>query len=163
MNLRQANIEDISVIQEIAEIAFRETYSSILSAEQLSYMLDMMYSTSSLERQLREGQEFILLSEADTYLGFVSYEANFDGKGAMKLHKLYLLPQYKGRGLGRILVEAVLEKGRELEAVAVRLNMNRNNQTYDFYTHIGFVVVGEEDIDIGRGYLMEDYIFEKTL
>lgn len=163
MNLRQANIEDISVIQEIAEIAFRETYSSILSAEQLSYMLDMMYSTSSLERQLREGQEFILLSEADTYLGFVSYEANYDGRGAMKLHKLYLLPQYKGRGLGRILVEAVLQKGYELGAVAVRLNMNRNNQTYDFYTHMGFVVVGEEDINIGSGYLMEDYIFEKAL
>lgn len=163
MNLRQAKIGDIPVIQKIANIAFRETYGSILSAEQLSYMLDMMYSTSSLERQLSEGHEFILLSEAGAYMGFVSCEADYDGRGAVKLHKLYLLPQYKGMGLGRALVEAVFQKARDLGTVAVRLNMNRNNQSYDFYTHMGFAVVGEEDIDIGSGYLMEDYIFEKRL
>lgn len=163
MELRQASYKDIKSIQSVADIAFRETYKSILSEEQLVYMLGMMYSTSSLQKQMQEGQEFVLLYNGDTCLGFVSSETDYDGRGTMKLHKLYILPEYKGQGLGRILVESVLDRAKALSSASVSLNMNRNNKTFDFYTHLGFELVGEEDIDIGNGYLMEDYIFRKEL
>lgn len=164
MYLKVATKADIDSIQQIADIAFRDTYQNILSEEQLSYMLNMMYSTKSLEEQLDGGQEFILLRDDDgQYLGFVSYEPHYKHSKAMKLHKLYVLPETKGRGLGRILIETVFDKARKHGSESVQLNMNRNNSTYGFYLHMGFVLVGNEDIDIGQGYLMEDYIFEKKI
>ena len=32
-----------------------------------------------------------------------------------------------------------------------------------FYEKLGFSVVGEEDIDIGQGYFMNDFVMEKKL
>jgi ribosomal protein S18 acetylase RimI-like enzyme len=38
------------------------------------------------------------------------------------------------------------------------LNVNRNNKALGFYQKFGFVILREEDIDIGNGYFMNDYI-----
>jgi hypothetical protein len=38
--------------------------------------------------------------------------------------------------------------------------VNRYNKARQFYEKMGFVVIGEEDIDIGNNYLMNDYIME---
>jgi hypothetical protein len=45
----------------------------------------------------------------------------------------------------------------------LHLNVNRFNPSVEFYKHLGFKVVAEEDIDIGRDYFMEDYIMELNL
>ncbi|MEI9808163.1 MAG: hypothetical protein WDO16_09960 [Bacteroidota bacterium] len=41
--------------------------------------------------------------------------------------------------------------------------MNRSNNAKLFYEKIGFIVIREEDIDIGNGYLMNDYVMEKQV
>ena len=33
----------------------------------------------------------------------------------------------------------------------------------EFYEKLGFTVIKEEDIDIGNGYLMNDYVMEKKI
>jgi predicted N-acetyltransferase YhbS len=43
------------------------------------------------------------------------------------------------------------------------LNVNRFNSAYNFYEKLGFKNVGEEDIELDFGYLMEDYKLEKKL
>jgi ribosomal protein S18 acetylase RimI-like enzyme len=43
------------------------------------------------------------------------------------------------------------------------LNVNRFNSAFDFYEKLGFEKVGEEDVELDFGYLMEDYILEKKL
>ena len=52
MILRKATLEDIPLIQEIAEEAWRPTYSHILSEEQTQYMIPMMYATEVLQNQI---------------------------------------------------------------------------------------------------------------
>jgi ribosomal protein S18 acetylase RimI-like enzyme len=43
------------------------------------------------------------------------------------------------------------------------LNVNRYNKARFFYEKLGFVIMKEEDIDIGSGYYMIDYVMEKKL
>jgi len=57
------------------------------------------------------------------------------------------------------LVAAMKIKG----ASSLQLNVNRNNNAKVFYEKIGFAVIKEEDIDIGNGYLMNDYVMEKKV
>lgn len=165
IKLRSAELSDISTIQAIANVAFRDTYKELLSEDQIIYMLEMMYSTSSLSNQMNNGQCFILLYDGtcEECQGFVSYETNYQQLDVTKLHKLYINPQMKGRGWGRILVEAVEQKAKEQNNTAISLNMNRDNRTYNFYTYMGFHIVRSEDNPIGNGYLMEDYVLEKTI
>jgi len=51
----------------------------------------------------------------------------------------------------------------DLGCKVLHLNVNKFNKSVSFYKNIGFDVIGEEDINIGKGYLMDDYIMELKL
>ena len=70
--VRQATADDIPVIESMAGIAFRHTYRDILSTEQIEYMMDWMYSATSLERQFLDGHEFFIAWEGNTPCGYMS-------------------------------------------------------------------------------------------
>ena len=52
--IRKASLEDIPLINEMAKEVFPATYHKILSAEQLDYMMEWMYSPKSLRQQIEE-------------------------------------------------------------------------------------------------------------
>jgi ribosomal protein S18 acetylase RimI-like enzyme len=41
--------------------------------------------------------------------------------------------------------------------------VNRHNRALHFYEKQGFKIIREEDIDIGSGYFMNDYVMELTI
>jgi ribosomal protein S18 acetylase RimI-like enzyme len=43
------------------------------------------------------------------------------------------------------------------------VNVNRHNKALHFYEKYGFKIIREEDIDIGEGYFMNDYVMELKL
>jgi diamine N-acetyltransferase len=127
-------------------------------------MLEKFYSLSSLENQLLERKHiFLLIQEEDTYLGFCSYELHCEHTASTKLHKIYVLPQTQGKGVGKVLLDAVENIAKENNDTAVFLNVNRNNSAQEFYKHKGYSIIKTEDINIGNGYLMEDFVMEKIL
>ena len=162
----EGTLEHISTIKDIAERTWAVTYTNIISQSQIDYMLDMMYSDASLTAQMTTQRHHFLLiksSESASFKGFVSFEYDYKNTNTTKLHKLYVLPQSQGSGLGRILIDLVCERAKTYGNDRIRLNMNRDNKALGFYKNVGFEIVGEEDINIGKGYLMEDYIFEKRV
>jgi ribosomal protein S18 acetylase RimI-like enzyme len=163
MQIRKAGIEDFQIINDLALKTWYNTYDKILSEEQIKYMLDMMYSLTAITEQIAvKGHHFLLLSEGENYLGFASYEVNYLS-GVTKLHKLYVLPETQGRGAGRLLISKIEEAAASNGNDTVSLNVNRYNPAVNFYLNNGYVKTGEEDINIGNGYLMEDFIMEKNL
>ena len=48
-------------------------------------------------------------------------------------------------------------------ATAVELNVNRDNPAISFYKKLGFGIKREEDIDIGEGFFMNDYVLSLQL
>jgi ribosomal protein S18 acetylase RimI-like enzyme len=163
MQIRKAALDDFQIINDLAIRTWHKAYDKILSPEQVNYMLEMMYSLDAITEQISiKGHHFLLLSEDERYLGFASYELNYLS-GVTKLHKLYVLPETQGRGAGGLLMfkveEAAVSNGND----KVSLNVNRYNSAVDFYLKSGYAKAGEEDINIGNGYLMEDFIMEKSL
>ena len=59
--VQTASLADIELIRELCMQVWPQTYSSILTEEQLAYMLDWMYSPTSLAQQMKEGATFLLL------------------------------------------------------------------------------------------------------
>lgn len=163
MEIRKADLGDYKIINDLAIKTWYDTYSSILSQEQLEYMLNTMYSLEAITEQIAiKGHHFLLLSEDDKYLGFASYELNYTS-GTTKLHKLYVLPETQGRGAGRLLISKIENAAKNNGNDKIVLNVNRYNNAANFYLKNGFTKAGEEDINIGNGYLMEDFIMEKGL
>ncbi|MEO5648081.1 MAG: GNAT family N-acetyltransferase [Chitinophagaceae bacterium] len=161
LEIRNARQEDIPVIQELTHRIWPVAYGEILSPAQLEYMLDLMYSTESLEHQVRSHQ-FMVLYDDEVPLGFASY-SKADISGNFRLHKIYVLPDQQGKGLGKFLLDHVMNEIKLNGAVQLELNVNRFNKAKTFYQKLGFVVSREEDIDIGSGYFMNDYVMTKAI
>jgi diamine N-acetyltransferase len=150
----------IPVIQSIAEATWRPTYGNILTEEQTLFMLEMMYSEEVLKSQFAKCI-FQILYFNEKAVGFSCIE--FINSGYSKLHKIYFLPETQGRGLGKVMIDAVANKAKELGSKSLILNVNRKNKAQLFYEKLGFEIIGEEDIDIGNGYWMNDFIMRKNL
>lgn len=164
IEITNATANDYRIIQQIAQETWPVTYGTILSSEQIDYMFDMMYSLEVLEEQVNlERHHFILAKEDDIYLGFASYELNYQNTVKTKIHKIYLLPKSQRKGIGSLLISEIVKEAKKNNNTSLSLNVNRYNKAFYFYQKIGFVKVGEEDINIGNDYIMEDYIMEKTI
>lgn len=165
MNLIEATKDHIWVIQTLSGEAWPHTFKDLLSPEQIAYMMDMMYSTPALEKQMDElGHHYILAKEGDEYLGYLSYEVDYKSKPWTKIHKIYVLPSAQGKGVGRVLIEKAKEIALANNNLELSLNVNRDNEkAIRFYKHMGFEIILSEDIDIGSGFLMTDHVLNKKL
>lgn len=163
LTIVKAAEENIPQIQQIAYDTWPDTFKDILSPEQIRYMLQMMYDDASLRRQMQSGHVFLLAEYDGTPGGFASYELNYQDQLVSKLHKIYILPSMQGKSAGKALLLEVARIAREAGMQQVWLNVNRDNKASSFYERFGFRKTGEEDIDIGNGYFMNDTIMQMNL
>lgn len=163
MKLVKANSEHIPIIIELTKKIWPVAYGEILSKSQLDYMIDKFYNETALSELIQKGHVFYLAQDDnDKYVGFVSYEINSE-PNKTKIHKIYVLPETQGTGLGRQFFELVKEKAIENNQSNIFLNVNKQNHAVNFYTKLGFAKVKDEVIDIGNGYVMDDYVMEIQL
>jgi len=159
--IRRATPEDIELIRQLTFKVWPQTYSSIITSGQIAYMLEMMYSVSSLQQQMVEGSQFIIVFEDKEPVGFASYQEI--EPTVYKLHKLYVLPQTQGKGTGKFIINYIINEIKQAGASAIQLQVNRRNGAKKFYEKTGFAVIKEFDFDIGNGYVMDDYVMEKKI
>lgn len=159
----QLTKDDVFLVNELANDIWPQAFKDILSKDQIEYMLDWMYNVNTLQEQAQTGHLFYIVKEHGIAKGFVGLEPNYPDVGMLRIHKLYILPSQQGSGLGRVLLNRAIDVAFDLDLTSLHLNVNRFNKAVDFYKHTGFDIIGEEDIDIGRDYLMEDFIMELRL
>ena len=140
-----------------------QTYTPILGDEQVRYMLEKFYAPESLTEQIGSaGHQFIICYSDEEPVGYASY--GLVGDKAFKLHKLYVLPGQQGKGIGKVMISYIVSEIKRARATALILNVNiHNHSAIAFYQKNGFSKYKEEDIDIGGGYYMNDYVFRLPL
>lgn len=159
----KADIADFETVHSLAKRVWGPTYKHILSEPQLEYMFDMMYSKEAYNEQISiKNHHFLLVKDDKELLGFASYELNYRYE-TTKIHKIYIVPEAQGKGAGKTLLNKIAHIARQHQNDKITLNVNRYNTAVKFYESQGFTKIGEEDIDIGSGYLMEDFIMQLSL
>lgn len=153
---------DAETIRNIAEETWWPTYSPIVPAPQIRYMLDNIYDAGLLRRMINDGeQSFILIADENGFQGFAAWSPRPDEPGVNKLHKLYIRPGNQGKGYGARLVDEIRRRLLENDCHTLDLNVNRNNKALGFYEKMGFTVIRQEDIPMGQ-YWMNDYVMRLT-
>ncbi|MFT4023131.1 MAG: GNAT family N-acetyltransferase [Flavihumibacter sp.] len=160
--IRNADQDDIPTIGWLAHQVWPVAYGQLIPAAQLDYMLDLFYSPASLEKQIREWNHRFIIAEINLQeVGFASYSHLHNG--LWKLHKLYVLPELQGKGIGRALIDMVEEEVRTHQGAHLVLNVKKDNPAIRFYESLGFSIERAEIIDIGQGYRMDDYVMGKDV
>jgi ribosomal protein S18 acetylase RimI-like enzyme len=160
MNIVVATKEQLAIVKNLAYKIWPNAYETILSKAQLDYMLEMIYSIDSLEKQFDNGHIFLLIEDDHNFIGFASYELNCNNSNKTKLQKLYVLPEIQGKGIGKQVIDYIKDKVILSNNLALFLNVNKFNKAKDFYQKYGFQITKEEVIDIGNNYIMDDYVME---
>ncbi|HTY86379.1 MAG TPA: bifunctional aminotransferase class I/II-fold pyridoxal phosphate-dependent enzyme/GNAT family N-acetyltransferase [Candidatus Acidoferrum sp.] len=168
---------DLPDIAQLAGVIWRACYPGIITHAQIDYMLARMYALDVMREEIRaQAIHYDMLSLDGRPSGFAAYgptEVGTPRRGVrtaqravptFKLHKLYLLPEHQGCGLGSRLLQHVECKVRRLGASRLILAVNkRNAKAIAAYKRNGFGVVESVVTDIGGGFVMDDYVMAKDL
>jgi GNAT superfamily N-acetyltransferase len=159
-----ATTADIPAIARLADLIWRAHYPGIISTEQIDYMLAKMYSAETLQHEiLHRAIRYERLLVGDEFAGFASHGPT-EQANLFKLHKIYLLPAWQGRGLGSLLLGHCERETVKLGAVRIMLTVNkRNTKAIGAYQRNGYTITNSVVADIGGGFVMDDYLMEKEL
>lgn len=164
MQIRLAQKSELPILENLARQIWPPTYADIISTAQIDFMLDWMYSTSTLEKQLQEGHEFYLLAKEGKDIGFIALEWTTNQNiPSIKINKLYVLPSNHGLGGGRKLLLKALERAQQTQITKLFLQVNKANKAVDFYEKQGFTVQEEAIFEIGNGFVMDDYVMARMV
>ncbi|MDF2906231.1 MAG: GCAxxG family protein [Herbinix sp.] len=154
--------EQIKQVAGLAEEIWHEHYEAIIGKEQVDYMIEHFQSENAITEQIHHSDyEYFLIKSLGGYNGYLSYRKEED---AMFLSKIYLAKRFRGRGNARKAIEMLEQICGQENLNKIWLTVNRNNEnSIHTYEGLGFKIKGTQVADIGGGFVMDDYIMEKTV
>jgi len=162
--IRPLEPRDFATVAALARTIWLAHYTTMITQAQIEYMLGGRFAPENLRRYLGAHDRWMdVLEAAHGLIGYCSY-ALTPAPGELKLEQLYLLPDLHGRGLGKRMLDHVERRAAELGCRVLVLQVNkRNEKAIKAYRRAAFSVREEVVVDIGQGYVMDDYIMEKRL
>jgi ribosomal protein S18 acetylase RimI-like enzyme len=156
------NQNNLQKTQTLAREIWNDNYIGIITQEQVDYMLHLMYSPKKIKEDINNNYQWELVYKENTLVGYLSYVIKNDNR--VFLSKIYLKNNFQGLGIGKKMIHRVSEYAKLNKCKAVYLTVNKNNiKGIRAYKGTGFKIIDEEITDIGKGYVMDDYIFEKNI
>ena len=154
LQLRRATVEDIPLLRDLAGRIWRACYQELISPAQIEFMLAWRFGAETIRHELEAGVIWELAASGAEPAGFLAWELD-SAKSELKLHKLYLRPEFHGRGawvdelyvreawrgqgLGRASLAFAEELGRRAGIKALRLEVDRGNaRAQRLYRAAGF-------------------------
>jgi ribosomal protein S18 acetylase RimI-like enzyme len=161
--IESASAEHLPAIAALAEVVWRAHYPGIISLEQIDYMLARMYDVGLMQRELESGIAYDRLLVDGVLRGFASYGAAGIHR-ELKLHKLYIQPVFQRQRLGALLLKRVENVARGGGFASLLLTVNKKNvKAIAAYRKHGFTIRESVVVDIGGGFVMDDYVMVKPL
>lgn len=154
-------LNDLEQISHLANVIWHEHYISMISVEQIEYMLIKYNSVQAIEAQINEGVLFFYITFDDIPVGYIAVKKELD---YLFLSKLYVLNSHRGKKIGKAAMQHVYNIASTFEIKRVRLHVNKHNYNSILaYEKLGFAKVKSMITEIGHGYIMDDYQMEKVL
>ena len=161
---RVTSADDIAAVAALAREIWNEHFPKIIGQEHVDYMLDKFQSTPAITRQIRdEGYEYYRIVGGGEEVGYFALVPDQAARSA-QLSKIYVKHSARGRGLGRAALAFIEEECTARGIRELWLTVNKDNaDSIAFYRRTGFVVGEPSVVDIGGGFIMDDYRMAKRL
>ena len=153
--------EELKTMTDLAAQIWQEYFTPIIGADQVNYMIEKFQSYDAVTKQLQDGYEYFSLFYCDSLVGYMGVQA---GEHSLFLSKLYIQDTARGHGIARAAFDYLVTLCNERGLSTIWLTCNRyNTHTLEVYDHLGFVITEEKVADIGKGFVMDDYILEYNI
>lgn len=159
-------VDDAQSVCRIAKLAreiWREHYNPILGPAQVEYMLQRFQSVQALNGQICSGYLYYLLKIDGEPAGYLSVLPEKHNE-SLFLSKIYIRAAGRGKGCGRKALAFAESIARDMGLKKISLTVNKGNAgAIQAYLRCGFNITGDTLIDIGGGFVKDDYLMEKSL
>ncbi len=156
--------EQITNLAFIADTVWHEWFQTILSLEQIDYMVQKFQSFKAMKEQItKEGYEYYFLNVNGTNVGYIGIHVE-QNTGKLFLSKIYILKSFRGHHYASEAFEFLEGMCQGLNLNSIYLTVNKYNEnSINVYTKRGFQNIKSQVTDIGNGYVMDDYVMEKSV
>jgi ribosomal protein S18 acetylase RimI-like enzyme len=112
--------------------------------------------------EVGQGSWMLFALKAGVCIGMAG--AYTTGVGKVDIISVYVTGRERGRGISRMLMEALTQQISEDPSVEVMsLTVNRDQSAaVALYTALGFVIVGETSSEMGDGRIHDEYMMQKS-
>ena len=155
---------DVEPIAALAREIWQAAYLDLIGQGQIDFMLAQRYGTGRMMDELaRPDIWWRQLMQDGQRAGFSSCHLDA-AKAEMKLDKLYVHPRHQRLGLGGRLIADAEHLAQAQGCSTLTLCVNKGNApAIAAYEKHGFSVREAVCIDIGGGYVMDDYLMAKPV
>jgi ribosomal protein S18 acetylase RimI-like enzyme len=157
MTIRAATEADIPAITRAHVASWRETYRGIVPQAFLDGIKLDEWEARRRKNQAQPGNHTLVAETEPGIVGFTIGGKNRDSAFAFdaELYAIYVLRAHQGRGLGRALQRALVERLAADGHRSMILWVLRDNPSRAFYERLGGQLAGEKEIEIGGAKLVE--------
>lgn len=154
--VREASVGDAAVLAEVGATSFREAYGPHSSIDDLEAHIGKHFTQASIQAQMAEaGQHYRLATVDGVPAGLAKYRqapcpGHADKKDAIELQQLYVLNAMQRLGLGRCLLQPVINAAETARSSGVWLSVWENaDWAIAFYEKNGFAKIGNTEFALG--------------
>lgn len=153
---------DFENIADLAKEIWTEHYTPIIGIEQVNFMLEKFQSKNTIEDQvLNNDYRYFIINNESLAVGYLAIKKE---EASLFLSKIYIDKTFRGQGIGKVAMDFIEEQATHSNCSQIYLTVNKyNTNSIKAYQKIGFNKIEELVIDIGNGYVMDDYKMEKIL
>lgn len=175
MTLQIESATTAAQIERIARLAseiWYEYYVPLIGKPQVDYMVAKFQSKAAMLEQVTDGgysyyaiEDALSLpgsAAADSLLGYFAIQPR-PAENSMFISKLYVHARGRGRGVGRMALRFIEGESRTRGLNSLSLTVNKGNPAVSTYKQWGFRIAAAIVMDIGGGFVMDDYRMEKSL
>ena len=157
MQIRKLDITDLENLQKISITTFRETFEEVNSEKDMQKYLDENLNLERLKSELENpDSEFYFIENKNKNLGYLKLNfgnaqtENFK-KNYLEIERIYILKDFLGQKIGKILLNKAIEIGREKNLEFLWLGVwEKNHRAIKFYEKNGFKVFGKHKFVLGK-------------
>jgi GNAT superfamily N-acetyltransferase len=152
----------IAEVARMAREVWNEHYVPLIGQAQVDYMVAKFQSPEAMQTQIDAGYEYFQIQHSGESIGYAAIRHDV-AEARVFLSKLYVLAAHRKFGAGRQTLELLERMARERGATHLWLTVNKGNPSVRAYERLGFKIVDAMVMDIGGGYVMDDYKMEKEV
>ncbi len=156
IRLTTVQLSDLLPLQTISVQTFSETFSAHNTEENLKQYIDEKLNLRQLEKELQNPFTiFFFAMLNDTIVGYLKLNWNEaqteqQDKHAIEIERIYVLHQYQGKQIGKMLLDKALAVARQKAMTYIWLGVwEENSKALRFYQKYGFTVFDKHSFVLG--------------
>lgn len=164
LNIRSMTQTDVEAVIELTRGIWHKHYPEIICLEQIDYMLNQIFTVSRLKKQLASSVHHWWVAEINSTLVGSAHALLKEASKEAWLEQINIDIEYQRAGIGQKLIVTVSNWAYRQGYAQLALAVNKRNQkAIRAYLKYGFLMRNSLCVEIGQGFVMDDFVMEKPL